>query len=259
MSEGGYHAAPPRRRRAGRPFLYAHRGSHRNAPENTLRAFEHALAEGADGVELDVRQCASGEVVVAHDDDLGRVAGDTRRVCDVPWGVLREIELQGGGRIPLLADAVDAVAGAGAWLNVEIKHDHADLQGLSDAVTATLMRAPAAHRQRLWLSSFHPLLLRMLRERLPGVSIAYLFDAQHVGVRSAEHAIDALQPDGVHPEHVLVDTEAVARWQARGLFVHAWVVDDRERARALAGAGVDGLITDDVPALAALDRNEDSP
>src|SRR5690242_9583382 len=57
----------------GRTLVLGHRGASAEAPENTLAAFRLALAQGADGVELDVWRCASGEVVVAHDEDLVRV------------------------------------------------------------------------------------------------------------------------------------------------------------------------------------------
>ncbi|RYE94070.1 MAG: glycerophosphodiester phosphodiesterase, partial [Myxococcales bacterium] len=59
-------AAGWRRRPGQPPRIYGHRGVRGARPENTLAAFEHAAAEGADGVELDVRVCGSGELVVFH-------------------------------------------------------------------------------------------------------------------------------------------------------------------------------------------------
>src|SRR5438132_1023446 len=61
--------------RTGRPLLWAHRGASADAPENTLAAFSLALAQGADGVELDAQRCASGEAVVVHDESLARTTG----------------------------------------------------------------------------------------------------------------------------------------------------------------------------------------
>src|SRR5215831_13243570 len=59
------------RRPAGQPLVLAHRGASAVALEITVEAFARARADGADGVELDVLACATGEVVVFHDDDLG--------------------------------------------------------------------------------------------------------------------------------------------------------------------------------------------
>ncbi|HEY1418228.1 MAG TPA: glycerophosphodiester phosphodiesterase family protein, partial [Myxococcaceae bacterium] len=55
--------------------ILGHRGASSDAPENTLTAFQLALDQGADGVELDARLCASGEVVVFHDEWLERLTG----------------------------------------------------------------------------------------------------------------------------------------------------------------------------------------
>ena len=62
--------SPFRRQSGERPFVLGHRGARHAAPENTLKAFDMAAAEGADGVELDVRLCQSGEVIVLHDPTL---------------------------------------------------------------------------------------------------------------------------------------------------------------------------------------------
>ena len=55
-----------------RPLVFAHRGGAALRPENTMVAFDHGLALGADGVELDVHLSRDGVVVVHHDDTLDR-------------------------------------------------------------------------------------------------------------------------------------------------------------------------------------------
>ena len=89
-------------------LLYAHRGAHQTHPENTLEAFEAAIAQGADGVELDVRTCGSGEVVVAHDPHFGRVAGRAAWVAHMPWAALRELESDADVLLVELSPAVVA-------------------------------------------------------------------------------------------------------------------------------------------------------
>ena len=98
--------------------LYAHRGSHRDAVENTLLAFSIAVAEGADGVELDVRGTRDGSVVVFHDVDLARLAGDPREVAALDR---RDLPPVGGAPIPTLDEALDLILGAGLEVNVEVK------------------------------------------------------------------------------------------------------------------------------------------
>src|SRR5512147_2630414 len=108
----------------GRPLILAHRGASAEAPENTLAAFRLAMAQGADGVELDVHRCASGEVVVIHDEDARRTAGAPLRVAEAPLQALRALDAGGwkgeqfrGERIPLLAEVLEALPGA--LVNVE--------------------------------------------------------------------------------------------------------------------------------------------
>jgi glycerophosphoryl diester phosphodiesterase len=54
------------------PVIFAHRGASAHAPENTLAAFELALEQGTDAIELDAKLSADGHVVVIHDATVDR-------------------------------------------------------------------------------------------------------------------------------------------------------------------------------------------
>ncbi len=244
------------RRRARRtvsvvPLLYAHRGANRRAPENTLTAFRLAIEEGADGVELDVRLAAGGEVVVVHDPRLDRVAGRALEVARADYDALRAVPIGEHERVPLLDEALDLVVGAGLRLNVEVKGDVPDRLALALAVGRVLRRRSAAERAHVVLSTFHPVVLLGLRAARPGVPLAFLFDGEHTGPRRSALLRRALLPDGLHPHHALCTPAAVRRWKARGSFVSPWTVNDPAQARRLADLGVDSLITDDVPRIRA--------
>jgi len=113
-------AQSPRAPRAeGRPLVLGHRGASAEAPENTLAAFRLALEQGADGVELDVWRCGTGEVVVFHDEDARRLAGAPLAIARTPWGLLRRLDVGShrggrfrGERIPLLPEVLEALPGA---------------------------------------------------------------------------------------------------------------------------------------------------
>src|SRR4051812_49737519 len=94
--------------RTGRPLVWGHRGASGEAPENTLAAFSLALAQGADGVELDAQRCASGEVVVIHDASLQRTTGFAAAVTQASYPVVRTLDAGSwkgdrfrGERVPL--------------------------------------------------------------------------------------------------------------------------------------------------------------
>ena len=136
------------------PFVYGHRGTRTGAPENTLLAMRRALDQGADGIELDVRVCGSGEVVVMHDPDLMRVAGVPLSAAQAGLHELRAHDLGQGERVPTLDEAMDLVLGAGKLLNVECKPDVPHPEWIVRSVLDRVRVRSAAERSRILFSSF---------------------------------------------------------------------------------------------------------
>ncbi|MDB4967438.1 MAG: glycerophosphoryl diester phosphodiesterase [Myxococcales bacterium] len=224
--------------------MIAHRGASADAPENTLAAFALARSDGADGVELDVMRCGSGEVVVFHDDcleRLGRRAGATR---ETSLAELREIDLGGGERIPLLDDVLAATGEL--LVNVELKSAPDWPTRLLDAelpaAVAAIVRRHALGARAL-VSSFDPLLLARFRLHAPEVATALLFAHDQARPWRDGWAAALLRPAAMNPEALLVDARALRRWHARGRAVNVWTVDEPAELRLLAALGVDGLIT----------------
>jgi len=247
----------PSPRIPGRPLVLGHRGASRDAPENTLAAFHLAMAEGADGFELDVWRCATGEPVVIHDASAARTGGAALAVTDEPLARLRELEVgawkgpaQRGQRIPTLAEVLTTFPRA--VVNVELKS-----AGLGDprlaAAVARLVTALRAE-ERVLVSSFDYTLLAAFRLLSPRVPVGLLFAAdQRWALRDRLGA--ALGPVAVHPERILATDERLAAWRRRGLAVNVWTVDDPAEVARLARAGAAAIISN-VPGEArrALDR-----
>ena len=134
----------------------AHRGDFRDAPENTVAAFEAAMrVPGCDGVELDVRLARDGTPVVIHDASLRRVQGRDGHVAE-----LDERTLEAAG-VPALASVLAAVPTA--WLDVELKGDDH-----SDATAAVLRAARGDNPTDAIVSSFDGPSLASMGDRLPG-------------------------------------------------------------------------------------------
>jgi len=229
------------------PFVYGHRGAPRLRPENTLAGFALALDQGALGVELDVRVCKSGEVVVIHDRDLRRVAHDDGVIATLSLSDLQARDLGHDQRVPTLNQVIDLVRSRDRAINIEVKSDVPDQAALCEAVADCLRRRSDRDRERLFLSSFHPAIVTGLRQSGVTLPIGFLFEHHVVGVAG----IDAIAPDGAHPDREITKREDVAEWKRRGLFVNVWTVNERARAVELASWGVDALITDDVPTILA--------
>jgi len=234
------------RRRDGRPRIWAHRGASALVTENTIAAFDAARAAGADGIELDVRACRGGEVVVFHDDDLERLAGRGDRICDLALSEIRTVRLHGGHPIATLAEALEATDGL--EVNVEIKSPQV---GRAGALPAKVARTIADLRavDRVLLSSFDPWALVQAHQALPGLSLALLFHAGEPFPVRRGWLGPWVGASALHPEHVLCSEEAIEGWRRRGYAVNVWTVDDPERIRQLAAWGVDGLFCND-PAAA---------
>ena len=124
-------------------LITAHRGASLRAPENSLPAFRDAMSAGAHFIELDVQRTRDGAIVVVHDGDLMRMAGDPRRVGELTWQDLQAIDIgskrgpqYAGERVPTLEQVIVLVRGR-ARLNVELKYNVAD-PGLAPAVVDLL-------------------------------------------------------------------------------------------------------------------------
>ncbi len=213
------------------PVVLAHRGASRAAPENTLAAFRAAAALGADGVELDVRRAADGTLVVHHDP-----LGDGPLAADVPT----------------LDEALDVVTGI---VDVEVKAlptepDYDPGHPVATAV-ARVVGARSMY-DRVIVSSFDAVALDRVRAADARVRTGWLtlagFPVDEVVALARGRGYDA-----VHPERrALLDHDAralVALAHDAGIAVNTWTVDDPGEVRALAAAGVDGIITN-VPDLA---------
>jgi glycerophosphoryl diester phosphodiesterase len=219
------------------PLIIGHRGASAAAPENTLAAFALAVAQGADGVELDVQLSADGQPVIIHDGTIDRVTNGTGRVSALTVAELQAYALRGGERIPTLAQLF-ARLGAQTLYNIELKEFSARDRGLETAVAACVREFGLA--ERVLISSFNPLAIRRARRCFdPGVPLALI---RQPGLQSHAHRlVHDMQAD--HPHHTLVDEAYVAWARARAYRIHVWTVDDPQIARRLVKLGVHGVIT----------------
>jgi glycerophosphoryl diester phosphodiesterase len=230
---------------AAAPLVVGHRGGRGEGwpPENTLEAFERARQQGARAIELDVRTCRGGDVVVFHDVSLARMTGGRagRCVCDVPAGELRELDLGGGARIPALDDALAWARERDVAVNVEMKHDVPDRVGLARA-TALAVRSAGAD---VLLSSFDPTLLALAAALAPGVRRALLVhSAQPLWADAVQRLARPPLVHAIHLERTQTAPRALAGYLRKGLRVGVWTVNDPREGVDLVALGAASIITD---------------
>lgn len=222
-------------------LVIAHRGASQAFPENTLAAFQGAVDQAADGVELDVRRTADGALAICHDDTLpdGTVVVATAS-ADLPDDV------------PDLAAVLD-VGRSLAVINIEIKNWPEDKDfDATEHIAGEIVALLAARRElddgRNLISSFHLPTIDRVHELAPHLGTAWLLGIVEEPARLIERAADHGHV-AVHPHHLFVNEAFVTQAHQAGLAVNAWTCNDADRIRWLADLGVDAVITD-VPDLA---------
>lgn len=231
--------------------IWGHRGNRAHAPENTLLAYRSAVEAGATGVELDVHLTHDGEIVIFHDETVRAADGGSVEIKDASLDSLRRIDvgdaLSGFQPLPTLDETLAMLAPTGITVNIELKTSRHAYPGLG----AQVLECVAGHAmfERVVLSSFNPATVAALRVAAPGVDSALLWHLPWVRARSfaSRHGLAS-----AHPHEALLRVPgALERWQRDGLMVRTWTVNDPRRMRALAAAGVDVIMTDDVPLAVA--------
>ncbi len=244
----------------GRPWAIAHRGGAGLWPENTLYAFERAGALGVDVIETDVRATADGELVIFHDDSVGRTTDGSGRVAALTLAELKGLDagyrfstdggrsfpLRGAGiRVPTLREVFEALPRM--RFNIEPKQT-------APSIAGPLCRAVREHgmAERVLIASFSGTALEEFRRECPEVATSASTSevAGFLGLHGAGLAasygpsMQALQvPERAGGVHIL--TRAfVESAHGRNLRVHAWTVNDEGDMRRLLEAGVDGIMTD---------------
>ena len=204
----------------------AHRGDHAHAPENTLAAFEAAIARpGCDGVEFDVRASADGVAVVLHDDTLVRVQGRPERADSLTAAELPEVG------VPTLADVLTA-CGPEAFLDIELKED------LGDTALGPIRAArglPDGSLAHAVVSAFEPASIATVRRLAPGV--ACWLNVDDLEPATIDLAI-ALGCRGIFADWRVIDARTAAAVARAGLDLAAFTFTNRRTLARLERLGV---------------------
>jgi len=221
-----------------KPLVIAHRGASGELPENTLPAYELAVEQGADMIEIDLHTTRDGAIVITHDENLERLGG-RGEVADATLQEIRRLDAGDGAAVPTLVEVLDAL-GARIPFNLELKRSSRDEYSGMEAAAVEEVTRRGLLEQTLF-SSFYPPVLKALREISPEVRIAVL-----ISPRFPQGAIErarCIGAEAVNPERSLVSRELVEAAHGEGLAVYVYTVDDGEEMRRLLDLGVDGLFT----------------
>jgi glycerophosphoryl diester phosphodiesterase len=225
-----------------RPAISAHRGGSEDAPPGTYDAYRSALATGADFVEFDVRRTADDQLVVFHDQHLGR----GRPVRALTYAYLCRVA---GYEVPTVAGVIRLLGDRGG-AHIDLKESDC-LAAV--AVEALRMLEPA----RIIVTTGDAAAITELRRSFPAVpcgltiggdlaqTARYLTERARGRVRSRVDAVSAVGADWAVVQERLADAGALADCRSRGLATMVWTVnEDTALARWLSSSDVDVLVTD---------------
>ncbi len=225
--------------------IIAHRGAAGAAPENTMAAFERAIQDGTDWVELDVQETADGRVVVIHDVDFMKVAGVNLTVWGTTFERLREVDIGSwfapefaDERIPLLAEVLELCKGR-AGVFIELKyygHDQRLEERVVDIVEAAGMESDIVVMSLKFGG------IRKIRELRPDWRVG-LLTATAVG------DLTRLDADFLAVNAGLATAPFVRSTHRRAKNAYVWTINDRVEMARFVGRGVDGIITDEPAVL----------
>lgn len=231
---------------AGKLLVFGHRGARAYAPMNTIPSFELALAQGADGVELDVRLTRDGEMIIMHNDTVDETTDGEGKVEDFTLAEMKALDAGAwfnesfrGTRVPTLDEVFEAI-GKRTRINVEIKADGLHGNGI-EAKVADAIRRHGLERSII-VSSFNPVTLRRFRHVMPEAPIGYLHSPEVPGFIS--HLMFGLSHEARNPYYAEIDQKYMAWAKGAGYRVNTWTVNDPAEAVWLRDLGVDCIITD---------------
>ena len=234
------------------PLAFAHAGAHTpgGPGENTMAAFEAAVAQGYRYLETDAHTTADGVLVAFHDDHLDRLTDRTGAIGDLPYAEVRTALVRDRHEIPLLEDILTA------WpdtrVNIDPKHDAA-VEPLIELIERTGMV------DRVCIGAFSDRRLNRVREGLgPRVctsmgprQVARLVAASR-GLPAGSFSAACVQVPVRRGPVPLVTERFLAAAHDRGLQVHVWTVNEADEMRRLLDMGVDGIMTDRTDVLRAV-------
>lgn len=216
--------------------IIAHRGASGDYPENTLLAFQQAIEQGADAIELDVF-AVQDELIVIHDPRLERTTNGQGSIYHYSLAELASLDAGAGQQIPLLWQVLQLVQNS-CWLNIELKGANT-LPPLLKLLNRAELEL-GFDLQTLLVSSFNHQLLAALKAAKPAIRIGALTAC--LPLHYAAFAAD-LAADAVHCDVGFIDQAMVNDAKARGLQVYVYTVDSPEQLQQMQQLGVDGIFT----------------
>jgi len=232
-------------------FIIAHRGASKQAPENTLPAFELAWKQGADAIEADFRLTEDGHVVCIHDQNTKRTAGKNLTVAKSTLSELKKLDFGSfkgeqfkGTRIPTLAEVFAGIP-EGKKIFIEIKSGPETLEPIIRALKNSSLKP-----EQIAIISFKEKILGDCKKLAPHIYTSWLCNIKKKKGKlspSFDSVLKTLKDykiDGLSTSHNYLNNEMIQTLKKQGTDCHVWTINDARQAKKFIEWGVDSITTD---------------
>jgi len=217
-----------------RVLIVAHRGASAYEPENTIRSFDKAFQLGADFVELDVRLCRDGSLVVIHDEAVNRATNGSGLVHDLTLSGLKLLDAGKGEKIPTLEEVLELFGEPKHKFFIEVKEP-----GLEEKLLENIIAREA--EERVVITSFYHTALRKIKEKRKDIKCGVIFACQPI---NPENLAKDAKASILLPKLQYVNAEMVRRAHKNNLSIIPWPVNNEGDAKKMIQLDVDGIVTD---------------
>jgi glycerophosphoryl diester phosphodiesterase len=250
------------------PLIIAHRGASALAPENTFAAFKRAIADGADGIEFDVRLSKDGAVVVFHDATLGRLTENKRLVSNFTVEELQSFDIGSwfnkrrpsaseqdfsGETIPTLVQLLDFLKDFKGLIYVELKCRESETEKLSKAVCEVISDSPLL--SQMIVKSFQLEVIPHIRRFCPKVKTAALFAPKIMTLLRKEKRLvniaHELGAEMISVHFSLATRKLMKKAEKKNLPVTIWTADNPLWIKRASNLGIFAVITNNPARLLA--------
>lgn len=225
------------------PEVTSHRGNSVKAPENTMSAFEYAIKDMSDYIELDVQETADGELVVIHDPSLKRTTGINKKVASVTLAYIKSLDAGSyfgdefkDERIPTLRETLEYVDKQ-VKLNIEIKATDTNISRISKKVADMIEEYEL--QDDCIVTSMKYDVLKAIKKCNEDIKTGYIISIAYGNFYNMAYV------DAFSMNYAFVNKNTVDAVHARGKKVLVWTVNSAEKIENLTALGVDNIITDD--------------
>ncbi|KLV21513.1 glycerophosphodiester phosphodiesterase [Bacillus altitudinis] len=228
-------------------YIIAHRGSSSAAPENTIAAFDVAVEQGADYIELDVQMTMDQHVVVIHDDTVERTTNGNGLVKSYTLDQLKKLDAGSwfdqqytNERIPTLQEILERYSRRIGIL-IEIKHPKRQI-GIEKAVARIINRF--AYSRHIMIQSFDVHALQRIKAFAPSLRTALIIKPDAFKLTKRKIMTYSSFANCLNMKKTMINRWWIDRIHTFGMDVFIWTVKDQKTADRIKKYPIDGVVTD---------------